>query len=266
MPHIVHKKHRLAYRLYSTGRRKTIALKVHRDGRVDVRAPQHITRTMVRRFVEKRAGWILDKQRYFQELLKQHPAKEFKNGEAFPVLGRNYRLRLERKPGLAAPFCRTDGQRLRVFVNGQVGECLKIAMQETIRAWYSALTEKKARAVIRKYARALAVAPGKLRIVEQAKRWASCSKNGDIRVNWRLSMMPMPVFGYVLVHELCHLKTHDHSLKFWQILKSVLPDYEKRREWLRQQGPGYIMNSFSPWGRPENMGIPRRGSSRWTLE
>ena len=69
MPHIVHKKLRLTYRLYATGRRKTIALKIHRDGQVDVRAPQHISLTMVRRFVDKRADWILEKQRYFQELL-----------------------------------------------------------------------------------------------------------------------------------------------------------------------------------------------------
>lgn len=250
MPHIVHKKHRLTYRQYATGRRKTIALKVHRDGQVDVRVPRHISPTTIRRFVTRRADWILDKQRYFQELLRKHPAKEFRNGESFSVLGRNFRLRLERQPGLAAPFCLTDGQRLKVFIDGQNGESLKTAVRGTIRAWYSALTEKKARAVIRKHARALAVTPGKVIVTEQAKRWASCSKSGDIRVNWRLSMMPMPVFDYVLVHELCHLKTHDHSPKFWRILKSVLPDYEKRREWLRQQGPGYIMNSFSPGDRP----------------
>ncbi|MFA6091382.1 MAG: SprT family zinc-dependent metalloprotease [Elusimicrobiota bacterium] len=248
MPHIVHKKRRLIYRLYSTGRRKTIALKVHRNGWVDVRVPRHITRAMARCFVAKRADWILDKQRYFQELLKEHPAKEFRNGETFPVLGRSYRLRLERRPGLSAPFCRTDDRRLRVFVNGQSGEALKDAVQEAIRDWYRALTEKKARAMLRKHSRELAVAPGKLRIVEQAKRWASCSKNGDIRVNWRLSMMPMPVFEYVLVHELCHLKTHDHSLKFWRILKSVLPDYEKRREWLRQNGPGFIFSAATVEG------------------
>ncbi|MBI5244743.1 MAG: M48 family metallopeptidase [Elusimicrobia bacterium] len=64
-----------------------------------------------------------------------------------------------------------------------------------------------------------------------------------MRVNRRLSMMPMPVFEYVVAHELCHLKTHDHSLKFWRILKSVLPDYVKRQEWLRQSGPA-VMGSF----------------------
>ncbi|MBI5624305.1 MAG: M48 family metallopeptidase [Elusimicrobia bacterium] len=219
-------------------------MKVHRDGRVDVRAPRHVTKTMVRQFVLRRADWILDKQSYFQDLLKKNPAKEFRTGETFSVFGRNFRLRLERQPGLEFPFCKTEGQRLKVVVNGQVGEGLKNAIRGTIRDWYGVLTEKKARAVVRKHAKGLAVTPGRLIVTEQAKRWASCSKIGNIRLNWRLSMMPPAVFEYVVVHELCHLKTHNHSLKFWRILKSVLPDYETRREWLRKNGPGLMFNDF----------------------
>ncbi|OGS05114.1 MAG: hypothetical protein A3G41_01885 [Elusimicrobia bacterium RIFCSPLOWO2_12_FULL_59_9] len=214
-----------------------MALRVHRDGSVEVRAPRFVKQSQVRRFVAKRADWILERQRYFQELLRKHPGKELKNGETFPLLGRNFRLRLERRPGLETPYCLAASRRLKVFVDGQVGAALRTAAWGAIRNLYSDLTERKARAVIRKHSKALAVTPGKLKISDQAKRWASCSKSGDIRCNWRLSMMPISVLEYVVVHELCHLKTHDHSPQFWRILKSVLPDYEKRREWLRKEGP-----------------------------
>jgi len=236
MPAIICKGRRLQYRLYATGRRKTMALRVNRDGGVEVRAPRFVAQAQVRRFIEKRAEWILEKQSYFKDLLQRYPPKEFKNGETFPVLGRNLRLRLERKLGVHEPICKPEGRRLKVIVNGLVGEELDRGMRGAIRDWYAALTERKARAIIRKHARALAVNPTHLKVVDQAKRWASCSKNGDIRCNWRLSMMPIPVLEYVVVHELCHLRTHDHSRRFWRILKSVLPDYEKRQEWLRQQG------------------------------
>jgi len=38
------------------------------------------------------------------------------------------------------------------------------------------------------------------------------------------------VLDYVIVHELAHLIIQDHSAEFWKIIKSVLPDYELRKE------------------------------------
>lgn len=241
MPTILHHGRKLKYQVHATARLKTLALKVHRDGVIEVRAPKFIKLAQLRQFVVKRAEWILHKQRYFADLRKKYPPKEFKNGETFPVLGRNHRLKIERQPGLHKPICELSGWRLKVIVNGHVGEELQRELRSSIRDWYTALTEKKARAVLRKHTNALAVRPGKLRVVNQAKRWASCSKNGDIRCNWRLSMMPMPVLEYIVVHELCHLRTHDHSERFWRILKSVLPDYQRRREWLRREGAALLV-------------------------
>jgi len=49
-------------------------------------------------------------------------------------------------------------------------------------------------------------------------------------------MAPMKVLDYVIVHELAHLVVQDHSAEFWKIVKSVLPDYDLRKEWLRING------------------------------
>ncbi|MBI5629897.1 MAG: M48 family metallopeptidase [Elusimicrobia bacterium] len=238
MPFILYRRQRIEFKVLVTQRSKTMALKVHRNGVAEVRAPKFMTRAQVRQFVSRRSSWIVERQCYFRELKRRHPGKELKNGESFSVLGRNLRLKLERRQGLEVPYCQVEDRRLKVVVDGQEGDALRAAMSSAVRSWYSALTERKASAVVRKHARALAVKPGKLRIGDQAMRWASCSKSGDIRLNWRLSMMPIPVLEYVIVHELCHLKTHDHSARFWRILKSVLPDFERRRQWLRREGPG----------------------------
>lgn len=50
-------------------------------------------------------------------------------------------------------------------------------------------------------------------------------------------MAPMSVVDYVVVHELVHLSVQDHSQEFWQKMRVVLPDYERRKEWLRIHGP-----------------------------
>jgi len=41
---------------------------------------------------------------------------------------------------------------------------------------------------------------------------------------------------YVVVHELVHLKEKNHTHKFWEILATILPDYDKRKEWLKLNG------------------------------
>ncbi|MFB6075512.1 MAG: M48 family metallopeptidase, partial [Candidatus Aenigmatarchaeota archaeon] len=68
----------------------------------------------------------------------------------------------------------------------------------------------------------------------------SCTKNKDLLYNWRVIMAPMSIVDYVVVHELCHLKEKNHTDKFWRMLKSVIPDYEDRKEWLRVNGPRLV--------------------------
>ena len=39
----------------------------------------------------------------------------------------------------------------------------------------------------------------------------------------------MPTIDYVVAHELAHLREMNHSPRFWDVVRSVLPDYERSR-------------------------------------
>ena len=52
----------------------------------------------------------------------------------------------------------------------------------------------------------------------------------------KVVMAPAPVLDYIVVHEMCHMVHRNHSRDFWQLLERILPDYEKRKEWLRNNG------------------------------
>lgn len=55
----------------------------------------------------------------------------------------------------------------------------------------------------------------------QNRRWGSCTPaTGTIRISTRLKGMPHWVLDYVLLHELAHLITPDHSPQFWALLES----------------------------------------------
>ena len=89
------------------------------------------------------------------------------------------------------------------------------------------------------YAERMQVSYGRITIRDQKTRWGSCSAAGNLNFNWRLVMAPGEVLDYVVVHELAHRKEMNHSRKFWAEVKNVLPDYEKRRKWLKEFG-GYV--------------------------
>ena len=63
-------------------------------------------------------------------------------------------------------------------------------------------------------------------------RWGSCTKNGVITINASLAQAPQAVVDYVAVHELSHLKFHDHSWRFWRLVKRYCQDYELQIKWL----------------------------------
>lgn len=210
--------------------RKTISLRVHHDGRVVVQAPDHLDARQVEGFMLRKSAWIGRRQDYFREMRLRHPLKELSNGESFSVLGRHFRLRRART--LEGP--RLDGRRLVVPVGAGWAD---------LRAWYGALTRRRVEMLLRRHAPALKVRPGAVRLADQTRRWASCDRDGGIRCNWRLAMMPPGVIEYVVVHELCHLIVRTHSPRFWSTVKSIIPDYEKRRDWLRERGPGIAFST-----------------------
>ena len=70
----------------------------------------------------------------------------------------------------------------------------------------------------------------------QKTRWGSCSGNGNLSFNWKLSLVPDEILDYVVVHELAHRKEMNHSPRFWAVVEKELPDYRERREKLKKMG------------------------------
>jgi predicted metal-dependent hydrolase len=81
-------------------------------------------------------------------------------------------------------------------------------------------------------------------------RWGSCSARGALSFSWRLVLAPAEVLEYVVVHELCHLRVHDHSPRFWRYLAQARPGYEVERRWLDEHG--WELLAYRPWRGPQS--------------
>jgi predicted metal-dependent hydrolase len=82
----------------------------------------------------------------------------------------------------------------------------------------------------------LGVTYRRITIRDTRSRWGSCSTTGTLSFSWRLALAPREILDYVVVHELCHLRHHDHSKRFWSLVGEVWPQYRKHKAWLDDHG------------------------------
>ena len=90
------------------------------------------------------------------------------------------------------------------------------------------------------FAARMGVTYGRITIREQKTRWGSCSSAGNLNFNWKLVLMPLEILDYVVVHELAHRKEMNHSPKFWVIVEREMPDYQERKQKLKELGGQFI--------------------------
>ena len=205
-------------------RRKTIAVEITREGGILVRAPLKLARREVLAFVHKNRAWI--DRRLVQARVRQEERtpRRFLEGENFPFLGEQHRLRYV-----------AGGEYLRQQ-NGEflLGADLSPRAGDLFRTWYRARAREILEDRVEHFALRMGLTCRSVRITDAKERWGSCNAAGSLNFAWRLVMAPPPVIDYVIVHELAHLVEMNHSRRFWERLGRVLPDYAKRRKWLRE--------------------------------
>ena len=181
--------------------RKTLEIAVEPDSTVRVAAPQSASPERIAQKVKKRAPWILQQQRYFEQFTPHTPERRYLSGETHLYLGRQYRLKVTKAvsdsgEALAVLHCRSDCKAGRI----------RWKRKRMVEQWYA----QKARArflerievCMQRFPRSNSMMPSGVTIRTMQKRWGSMSQGRRLLLNQRLIQAPVDTIDYVITHEL----------------------------------------------------------------
>ena len=80
----------------------------------------------------------------------------------------------------------------------------------------------------------MGVTPTGFRVTSARTRYGSCSGKNSLCFSWRLMLYPPEAIDYVIVHELAHIRHHDHSPAFYALIAQYLPDWKARMKLLKE--------------------------------
>lgn len=85
------------------------------------------------------------------------------------------------------------------------------------------------------YAPLMGVKPTSLKITSAKTRYGSCSGKNGICFSLYLMEKSERAIDYVVVHELAHIRQHNHSPAFYKEIEKILPDYRERIKELKKR-------------------------------
>ncbi|MCC7541182.1 MAG: M48 family metallopeptidase [Deltaproteobacteria bacterium] len=227
---------RIDYVVHRTSRVKTVSVAVDPDDGVVLAAPRNTSIDRLDRIVKAKARWIVVHLRRASDRPPPLAKREFVSGETFLYAGRQHLLRVVIVGDDDDEGAVLDHGRLVV----RVGARDPIAVRQQLVRWYRGRAAERLPDLVRRWSVRTGLVPSKVSLVEQRRRWGSCSPSGELRLNWRIVGASKRVLEYVVAHELVHLRHVDHTPRFWRALAMMMPDYEVRRAVLRDVGPRLV--------------------------
>ncbi len=200
-----------------------IRIHVHPNGAVEAESPTGKSDHEIAQAMLKRARWIDGNLRQFEKLREHSLPRQYVSGETHFYLGRRYQLKVI-DGAQNASSVQLKGGSIRVEL-----PCADAAaVKRRLNAWYRqrALPYFEKRLVQLSSEIEWINAPAPIKLIKMKTQWGSCSPSGGVHLNPMLIKAPRECVDYVIVHELCHLKEHNHSKRFYALLKRQLPNWQ----------------------------------------
>ena len=102
-----------------------------------------------------------------------------------------------------------------------------------LKSWYSKMAKKIISERLEYFANLMQLDYANVKINNSKTRWGSCDINRNIKLNFRLVMLPHKILDFVLIHELAHIIEFNHSKDFYKVIATVMPSYKLQQKQLK---------------------------------
>lgn len=220
----------IEFKVIYSGRR-TLGISILPDSSVIVRVPYLTSFKTISKVIEQKAGWIIKHRDSYKEKEKSKINGSYVTGETHLFRGNESVFKIEKSSKVYVRFYegtieigldKTDDARAIKWLlyHGYKNEALIV---------FPDILNK----VLKKY-EAQMFKPAGLVIRTMKRRWGSCSRKGIITLSTELIKLPDIYIEYVILHELCHLKHHNHGADYYKLLSKLFPEWKSIRKELRK--------------------------------
>jgi len=212
-------------------RRRTLGISVLPDATVVVRVPLRTADKTIIRIVEEKSEWIKKHRDSYKQLHLSKPGKTFSDGEKHLFRGNEAVLKIEKS---SKPFVWfSDGIIDMGLLKPEDPKAVKRLLYTGYKREAGLLFPELQDRMVQKHVNQNFTPTG-LVIRSMKRRWGSCSNKGLITLSTELIKLDDRHIEYVIVHELCHLKHHNHSSRYYELLTELFPEWKEVRKELRK--------------------------------
>ena len=206
-----------------------MALIISDKGELVVRAPMRLSYDKIYSFIKEKEKWITTKQKEVEN--KNSINKDIITNKYIMFLGTKYKLQyiegikkieLSEKEILIPTIYRDNTTKLK--------------------QWFTKHAKKILTERLEFFANLMQIDYAGVSICNSKSKWGSCDSNRNIKLNFRLVMLPHKTLDYVLVHELSHILEMNHSKEFYKIVSTIMPSYKLHQKILKENN--YLLGLY----------------------
>ncbi|NLC16389.1 MAG: M48 family metallopeptidase [Clostridiales bacterium] len=213
----------MKYQLIKSNR-KTLAVCIDYTGKVIVKAPINLSFDKINEFLIKKSNWIAKNQIY-----AQNRYQKYKNLYTYNEV--MYKGKIIKCAFKNARKISITSEQLLIPQKYQLPN-KQNALKNALKRFLIQESEKEFIIKLNKFSSS-GFKYNSLKIINSKSKWGSCDKQGNIGLNFRAIMLPSVFLNYLIAHELAHTIHFNHSTKFWDIVRSLIPDCKNIRKELK---------------------------------
>lgn len=200
-----------------SSRAKRISIRVNHNGAELILPNKHYNAGY--RFLLSKESWVRQK---LQNAIKHEPIDD----KTIPIFGEIYSLQ-----HIEANYCNVLIKQNLVEVYSNIPEDKSILIRFLRDKLLLEVTK-----LVDFFSAKHELSFSKIRIMNNKNKWGSCSSKGVLSFNWRLVFAPKEILEYLVVHEMCHIIEMNHSIRFWNLVETLYPNYKLAKLWLKGNG------------------------------